>query len=53
VHDVEGMIWFTALITAVHRVRRWLSKRPGQARHGPRHRTVLIAFGLKLAFSRS
>lgn len=52
VHDVEGMIWFAALILAIgrtaawlrrDRVRRWLDRVTG---------TVFIGFGLKLALTR-
>lgn len=52
VHDVEGMIWFTMLIGTAHRARRWLSS--DRVKRGMDRITgiVLIAFGLKLAFSR-
>jgi threonine/homoserine/homoserine lactone efflux protein len=52
VHDVEGMIWFTLLITAAHRARRWLSG--GRVKRGLDRITgaVLIGFGVRLAFSR-
>jgi threonine/homoserine/homoserine lactone efflux protein len=53
VHDIEGMIWFTALITAAHRGRRWLSSDRVKRAIDPVTGTVLIAFGLMLAFSRS
>ena len=52
VHDVEGMIWFTLLITAAHRARRWLAG--GRVKRGLDRITgaVLIGFGVRLAFSR-
>jgi threonine/homoserine/homoserine lactone efflux protein len=52
VHDVEGMIWFTLLIGAAHRARRWLSSDRVERSMDRITGTVLIAFGLKLAFSR-
>ena len=52
VHDVEGMIWFTMLIATAHRARSWLNG-DRVKRHMDRITgTVLVAFGLKLAFSR-
>lgn len=46
------MIWFTMLIGTAHRARRWLSS--DRVKRGMDRITgiVLIAFGLKLAFSR-
>lgn len=53
VHDVEGMIWFTALIFTAHTARRLFAggavKRAMDAVTG----SVLVAFGVKLAASRS
>jgi threonine/homoserine/homoserine lactone efflux protein len=52
VHDVEVMIWFTMLIATAHRARRWLSSDRVKRGVDRITGTVLIAFGLKLAFSR-
>jgi threonine/homoserine/homoserine lactone efflux protein len=51
IHDVEGLVWFTMLISAVHLARRFLD---GSRVHKIMDRitgTVLIGFGLKLALS--
>jgi threonine/homoserine/homoserine lactone efflux protein len=51
IHDVEGLVWFTTLISAVHLARRFLD---GNRVHKIMDRitgTVLIGFGLKLALS--
>jgi threonine/homoserine/homoserine lactone efflux protein len=51
IHDVEGLVWFTTLISAVHLARRFLD---GSRVHKIMDRitgTVLIGFGLKLALS--
>ena len=51
VHNVEGMLWFTALILAAHGVRGWL-RRPAVHRAIDRITgTALIGFGVKLAVS--
>jgi threonine/homoserine/homoserine lactone efflux protein len=53
VHDLEGLIWFTLMIAAAHRARRWLrSDRVARAMDRVTG-TVLIAFGVRLALSRS
>jgi threonine/homoserine/homoserine lactone efflux protein len=51
IHDAEGIIWFTGLISAVHLARRFLDS--GRARKVMDRitGTVLIGFGLKLALS--
>jgi threonine/homoserine/homoserine lactone efflux protein len=53
VHDVEGMIWFTALILTAHTARRLFDdgrvKRAMDAVTG----SVLVGFGLRLAASRN
>ncbi len=53
VHDVEGMIWFTALILGASRLRPWLSR--ASVRRGVDATTgaVLVAFGLRLGLERS
>lgn len=52
VHDVEGMIWFTAIIFTAHTARGLFAggtvKRAMDALTG----SVLVGFGLKLAASR-
>jgi threonine/homoserine/homoserine lactone efflux protein len=51
VHDIEGMLWFSVLIFGVRYTRTWVArpsvKRAMEAVTG----SVLLAFGLKLAFS--
>jgi threonine/homoserine/homoserine lactone efflux protein len=51
IHGAEGLIWFTALVSAVHLARRFLDS--GRAREIMDRitGTVLIGFGLKLALS--
>ena len=49
VHDVEGLVWFAAIITGAHAARRFLAT---SAVHRVIERitgTVLVAFGLRLA----
>jgi threonine/homoserine/homoserine lactone efflux protein len=53
VHDLEGLIWFTLLIAAAHRARRWLRGDRMAAVMDRVTGTVLIAFGVRLALSRS
>lgn len=51
IHDVEGLIWFTVLISAVHFARGFLgSSRAHKIMDGITG-TVLIGFGLRLARS--
>jgi threonine/homoserine/homoserine lactone efflux protein len=51
VHDVEGLVWFTAIILGTYSVRRLLERR--QARRGIDGITgaTLIGFGVKLGLS--
>lgn len=51
IHDVEGIIWFTMLISAVHRARRFLGSNRIHKIMDRITGTVLIGFGLKLALS--
>jgi threonine/homoserine/homoserine lactone efflux protein len=51
IHDVEGIIWFTALISAVHLARRFLDSDLARKIMDRIAGTVLIGFGLKLALS--
>jgi threonine/homoserine/homoserine lactone efflux protein len=50
-HDAEGVIWFTALISAVHFARRLLDSDRARKVMDRITGTVLIGFGLKLALS--
>jgi threonine/homoserine/homoserine lactone efflux protein len=51
VHDIEGLVWFTAIILGTHSVRRLFERR--QARRGIDGITgaTLIGFGIKLGLS--
>jgi threonine/homoserine/homoserine lactone efflux protein len=51
VHDAEGIIWFTLLISAVHFARRFLDSNRARTIMDRITGTVLIGFGLKLALS--
>ncbi len=51
VHDAEGIIWFTGLISAVHLARRFLDSNRARRVMDTITGTVLIGFGLKLALS--
>ncbi len=51
VHDAEGIIWFTGLISAVHLARRFLDSNRARKIMDRITGTVLIGFGLKLALS--
>ncbi len=51
IHDAEGLIWFTALISAVHLARRFLDSSRTHKIMDRITGTVLIGFGLKLALS--
>jgi threonine/homoserine/homoserine lactone efflux protein len=51
IHDAEGIIWFTALISAVHLARRFLDSDRVHKIMDRITGTVLIGFGLKLALS--
>jgi threonine/homoserine/homoserine lactone efflux protein len=51
VHDAEGIIWFTMLISAAHLARRFLESERAQRIMDRVAGTVLIGFGVKLALS--
>jgi threonine/homoserine/homoserine lactone efflux protein len=51
IHDAEGLIWFTSLISAVHLARRFLDSDRVHKIMDRITGTVLIGFGLKLALS--
>jgi threonine/homoserine/homoserine lactone efflux protein len=51
IHDAEGLIWFTALISAVHLARRFLDSNRVHKIMDRITGTVLIGFGIKLALS--
>jgi threonine/homoserine/homoserine lactone efflux protein len=52
VHDMEGMAWFTVLISAAHRTRRYLDSDRVHKVVDLVTGTVLLGFGLKLALSK-
>lgn len=51
IHDAEGIIWFTLLISAVHVARRLVDSSRARKIMDRITGTVLIGFGLKLALS--
>lgn len=51
VHNAEGMLWFTAIITAAGLARAWLSRDSVRRVMDTVAGTVLVAFGVKLAAS--
>ena len=51
VHDVEGLIWFTGIILAAGRVRRWLSRRSVQRSVDGATGVALVGFGVKLGLA--
>jgi threonine/homoserine/homoserine lactone efflux protein len=51
VHDAEGIVWFTGLISTVHLARRFLDSNRARKVMDRITGTVLIGFGLKLALS--
>jgi threonine/homoserine/homoserine lactone efflux protein len=51
IHDAEGIIWFTTLISAVHLARGFLDSNRVHKIMDRITGTVLIGFGLKLALS--
>lgn len=51
IHDAEGIAWFTAVISASHLARRLLSSRRARTIMDRVTGTVLIGFGIRLAFS--
>jgi threonine/homoserine/homoserine lactone efflux protein len=48
VHDVEGMLWFTAIIFGAQALRRWIASRSTQRAIDGTTGAALIGFGLKL-----
>ncbi|MEV4123926.1 LysE family translocator [Nocardia sp. NPDC049707] len=51
VHNVEGMLWFTTIITAAGLAKTWLSRDTVRRAMDMVTGTVLVGFGLKLATS--
>ncbi len=51
VHNIEGMIWFTAIIGAATLAKAWLSRDSVRRVMDTLTGTVLVAFGVKLAAS--
>ncbi|MFD0279779.1 LysE family translocator [Kitasatospora sp. NPDC127111] len=49
VHDVEGLVWFSALIFGTQLVRRWLNRGSVQRGIDAITGSVLVGFGVKLA----
>ena len=51
VHDVEGMLWFTAIIFGAQSARRLLARRAAKRAIDGVTGTVLVGFGLRLGLS--
>jgi threonine/homoserine/homoserine lactone efflux protein len=51
VHDLEGLLWFTAIILGTHSVRTLLGRRSVRRAVDGATGTTLIGFGLKLGLS--
>ena len=51
VHDVEGMLWFTAVIFGAASIRGWLLRRSAQRAVDGTTGVALIGFGVKLGLS--
>ncbi|MFF7443808.1 LysE family translocator [Streptomyces sp. NPDC008122] len=49
VHDLEGLVWFSALIFGTQLVRRWLNRASVQRAIDSVTGAVLVGFGIKLA----
>ncbi|MBB4983869.1 MULTISPECIES: LysE family translocator [Streptomyces] len=49
VHDLEGLVWFSALIFGTQLVRRWLNRASVQRVIDSVTGAVLVGFGIKLA----
>ncbi|MFF8381778.1 LysE family translocator [Streptomyces sp. NPDC015661] len=49
VHDLEGLVWFSALIFGTQLVRRWLNRGSVQRVIDAITGTLLVGFGIKLA----
>ncbi len=52
IHDIEGLLWFSAIILGVDRARRWLQRRRTQRTIDGVTGSVLVGFGLKVALDR-
>jgi threonine/homoserine/homoserine lactone efflux protein len=52
VHDLEGLVWFTAIIVGAGSARRWLARRTAQRVVDGTTGAVLVGFGLRLGLSR-
>ncbi|MEV6297435.1 LysE family translocator [Streptomyces sp. NPDC051896] len=51
VHDLEGLVWFSALIFGTQLVRRWLNRGSVQQVIDAITGSVLVGFGIKLALA--
>ncbi|WP_405145810.1 LysE family translocator [Nocardia salmonicida] len=51
VHNVEGMLWFAAIIIAASRAKAWLSRDVVRRTMDTLTGTIVVGFGLKLAAS--
>ncbi|MFI7300415.1 LysE family translocator [Streptomyces sp. NPDC050121] len=51
VHDLEGLVWFSALIFGTQLVRRWLNRGSVQRVIDAITGSVLVGFGIKLALA--
>jgi threonine/homoserine/homoserine lactone efflux protein len=51
IHDLEGLVWFTAIILGTHSVRTMLGRRSMRRAIDGATGTTLIGFGLKLGLS--
>jgi threonine/homoserine/homoserine lactone efflux protein len=51
VHDLEGLVWFTAIILGTHSVRTLLTRRSARRAVDGATGATLIGFGLKLGLS--
>ncbi|GAA1988547.1 LysE family translocator [Catenulispora subtropica] len=49
VHDVESVLWFTALILGAHHARAWFARRRVKRAMDAVTGTVLVGFGIELA----
>jgi threonine/homoserine/homoserine lactone efflux protein len=51
VHDLEGLVWFTAIILGTHSVRTMLRRRSARRAIDGATGATLIGFGVKLGLS--
>jgi threonine/homoserine/homoserine lactone efflux protein len=51
IHDLEGMVWFTAIILGTHSVRAMLERRSARRAIDGATGATLIGFGLKLGLA--